>query len=529
MYLPLSQNKLKKALSSYKGDWTKVEFATHNKGGHVGFTDTNDRVSLNLDTCPHAFLEHLLKYGALTESARARIISETGIGGEQIGFDRVLTSPLDLYNMIATLGTKTRNAEMWMCGHWYPITLYAEYTVDDDPYGRHLKQCAIRATLSFCGQEYYENWTVTELDFRDSEGMLEWSGEDLFQRFGLRRLQSDVQAFDQRVDRALRLSEETGMVVDCIGLATMFATVHYAQRRGNLEFGTEETPKKVIIDRTLETDTRSISVRKDQKRIPDRLPVVRVFHLEMKRWGYVDELELLPHVFDTNAMSKLVISPAMEKVLKQLFHVHAHDLFGDVLKEKHGGLIMLANGSSGVGKTLTAEIFAEVSGRPLYVLEMVELGADVKGIEEALQRVFTRVTRWNAVLLMDECDVFLSTRGTDLIQNILVGIFLRLMDYYKGLLFLTSNRAEVIDKAFKSRITLQLDYPELDAKARYAIWRIMFTEAHMSVPKQPTLDKLAQHVLNGRQIRNLVRLMRAMHGTTITYAQMESIIAFACH
>ena len=51
------------------------------------------------------------------------------------------------------------------------------------------------------------------------------------------------------------------------------------------------------------------------------------------------------------------------------------------------------------------------------------------------------VARWEAVLLLDEADVFLEARSThDLERNKLVSIFLRVLEYYEGILFLTTNR-----------------------------------------------------------------------------------------
>lgn len=48
---------------------------------------------------------------------------------------------------------------------------------------------------------------------------------------------------------------------------------------------------------------------------------------------------------------------------------------------------------------------------------------------------------WGAVLLLDEADVYLERRSiNDLMRNSLVSIFLRLLEYFQGILFLTTNR-----------------------------------------------------------------------------------------
>jgi AAA+ superfamily predicted ATPase len=100
------------------------------------------------------------------------------------------------------------------------------------------------------------------------------------------------------------------------------------------------------------------------------------------------------------------------------------------------------------------------------------------------------------------------------------------MDYYKGLLFLTTNRPEVIDPAFKSRITIQLDYKALDRDVRREVWESMTDYAGIKVVGG--LDGVPDMDLNGRQIRNMVRLTKVLHGGETTNAQIKEVCGFAC-
>jgi hypothetical protein len=60
-------------------------------------------------------------------------------------------------------------------------------------------------------------------------------------------------------------------------------------------------------------------------------------------------------------------------------------------------------------------------------------------------------------MLLDEADVFLAKRNRDDYQrNSIVSVFLRMLKYYTGLLFLTSNHVGTFDEAFKSRIHISL-------------------------------------------------------------------------
>ncbi|KAF2845603.1 hypothetical protein T440DRAFT_407597, partial [Plenodomus tracheiphilus IPT5] len=81
---------------------------------------------------------------------------------------------------------------------------------------------------------------------------------------------------------------------------------------------------------------------------------------------------------------------------------------------------------------------------------------------------------WGCVLLLDKVtDVFLAERDSKrLKRNALVSVFLRLLEYYAGLLILTTNRARTFDEAFRSRIHISLYYPWLDQDTIAKIWKI---------------------------------------------------------
>lgn len=60
-----------------------------------------------------------------------------------------------------------------------------------------------------------------------------------------------------------------------------------------------------------------------------------------------------------------------------------------------------------------------------------ELGISVEKLEAQLPLIFQRADKWNAVLLLDEADVFLEQRSLyNVYRNTLVSIFLRELKYY---------------------------------------------------------------------------------------------------
>ncbi|KAG2041146.1 hypothetical protein BDR03DRAFT_39278, partial [Suillus americanus] len=88
--------------------------------------------------------------------------------------------------------------------------------------------------------------------------------------------------------------------------------------------------------------------------------------------------------------------------------------------------IALLHGPPGTGKTLTAEAVAEHLKRPLYVLSSLELSTTPATLEKKLGDVLRLATTWDAVVLIDEADVFLEQRSLhELERNALVSVALR--------------------------------------------------------------------------------------------------------
>jgi SpoVK/Ycf46/Vps4 family AAA+-type ATPase len=84
------------------------------------------------------------------------------------------------------------------------------------------------------------------------------------------------------------------------------------------------------------------------------------------------------------------------------------------------------------------------------------------------------------------------------------------LEYYEGIMFLTTNRVDSFDPAFKSRIHLSMKYPPLCREFRRELWS-GFIETGVSDDVDPSaldsrfLNEMAEHEFNGRQIRNVVR------------------------
>jgi SpoVK/Ycf46/Vps4 family AAA+-type ATPase len=166
-----------------------------------------------------------------------------------------------------------------------------------------------------------------------------------------------------------------------------------------------------------------------------------------------------------------------------------------------------------VGKTLTAETVSEHLRRPLYKLGAGDLGTTARGVEDNLERALQLCGHFGAVLLLDEADVFMEARtSNDLERNELVSVFLRLLEYYKGIMILTTNRMHSIDTAFESRIDITLSYSSLKEVDRQQVWRnfLATIDAQDVDVGEEEVKELAKLNFNGRQIKSAIKTAKIL-------------------
>jgi hypothetical protein len=234
----------------------------------------------------------------------------------------------------------------------------------------------------------------------------------------------------------------------------------------------------------------------------------RGYSLSLKKWldFYVEQVKEI--TWNTNAFDKLVLPDDQKELILAFSESQLEgSSFDDVISGKGKGIICLLSGPPGVGKTLTAEAVAENLRVPLHTLSSGDLGSGPWEVERELQSILELVARWNAILLLDECDVFLEARAThDLERNKVVSIFLRTLEYYEGIMFMTTNRVDNIDAAFQSRIHVSLEYPDLTSASRRAIWKNFLRGATIkSGITDAEIEQLSELKLNGRQIKNILK------------------------
>ncbi|KAE9374916.1 P-loop containing nucleoside triphosphate hydrolase protein [Stipitochalara longipes BDJ] len=261
------------------------------------------------------------------------------------------------------------------------------------------------------------------------------------------------------------------------------------------------------------------------------------FNMNKKEWDNLDVSRIADVHWNTAAFDSLVVDKETKELISALVtnQIDA-EKSTDLMSGKGNGLFILLHGGPGTGKTLTAESVAEYSKKPLYRVTCGDIGTKAEEVEKYLEVVMLLGKTWGCVVLLDEADVFLEQRKIfDLARNALVSVFLRVLEYYDGILILTSNRVGLFDEAFKSRIQLTLRYKNLEEPQRLQVWEnfIARLESFQSLSESLTiqskqnthggidmginskelrkmLPQLAVAKLNGREIRNAVSTARQL-------------------
>jgi hypothetical protein len=247
-------------------------------------------------------------------------------------------------------------------------------------------------------------------------------------------------------------------------------------------------------------------------------PRIQGFNMQDKTWVSLLTAGIEPVVWDKAAFENLAIEKDTKELIQALIRNKIKsDQSIDFVKGKGTGLIVLLHGGPGTGKTLTAETVAEIAEKPLYRITCGAMGTTATEVEKNLESVFHLGRRWGCVVLLDEADVFLEQRSlSDLARNALVSVFLRVIEYFDGIMILTSNRVATFDEAFKSRIQLALHYQALDEGQRRQVWQ-SFVRNLESVDEPVAIDdiksrivELSKYSMNGRQIRNVINTARQL-------------------
>ncbi|KAL9606341.1 MAG: hypothetical protein Q9179_000467 [Wetmoreana sp. 5 TL-2023] len=255
------------------------------------------------------------------------------------------------------------------------------------------------------------------------------------------------------------------------------------------------------------------------------------FVLRSRRWHFLNIDNIRPLERHSDGFESLILPPGVARLVESLVETHdpqnmpsftgidcGQEHQADLVRGKGKGLIILLHGAPGVGKTSTAECVADYTRRPLFPITCGDIGETSKEVEYNLEQNFSLAHRWGCVLLLDEADVFLQARDREnMRRNSVVSVFLRVLEYYSGILFLTTNKVGHFDEAFKSRIHVSLYYPALDKRSTLKVWnmnleRLAKSKKALQVESKEIYEYAKGHykerykkgrtTWNGRQIKN---------------------------
>ncbi|MES2383472.1 MAG: AAA family ATPase [Pseudomonadota bacterium] len=241
----------------------------------------------------------------------------------------------------------------------------------------------------------------------------------------------------------------------------------------------------------------------------ERVPLhcyLHLFHLDWHRNLWVHVQNVREYRYKPELRDKLVL-PQAHRDLIDILTADRNFLMEDIVEGKSGGTTILCKGAPGLGKTLTAEVYAEVVGKPLYRVHSGQLGVTASSVEANLSTILQRAARWDSVLLLDEADVYIRRRDNDLQHNAIVAEFLRTLEYFNGLLFMTTNRVADIDDAILSRCIAIIQFETPTREQARQLWKSLAQQFHTELPDE-LMERLtvSYAAASGRDIKELLKL-----------------------
>ena len=211
----------------------------------------------------------------------------------------------------------------------------------------------------------------------------------------------------------------------------------------------------------------------------------------------------------------LVLSKSVNQELQQLVarcrsREHLDDSLGITIKARYQqGVRCLMVGPSGTGKTLVASWLATRLGLPLYCVDLASVVSKYIGeTEKNLASLLARAEHSEIVLLFDEADSLFGKRtdikdSNDRFANSQTNYLLQRIEFYRGIVLLTSNSRERFDSAFTRRLDKIIEFPLPAPVERRALWQTHLGSTHQLSTKQINQLSVGSDLAGGH-IRNAV-------------------------
>jgi len=215
-------------------------------------------------------------------------------------------------------------------------------------------------------------------------------------------------------------------------------------------------------------------------------------------------------------MEDLILSEREKQLLREIaIHVaQRHKVYEEWgfegVSSRGLGISALFSGASGTGKTMAAEVLANMLRMSLFRIDLSTVVSKYIGeTEKNLRRVFDAAEDGGAILFFDEADALFGKRSEvrdshDRYANIEIGYLLQRMESYQGLAILATNMKDALDPAFMRRIRFIVNMPFPDEKSREEIWRGIFPPKKTPLAlSEEDYSRLARLNITGGTIRNI--------------------------
>jgi hypothetical protein len=202
------------------------------------------------------------------------------------------------------------------------------------------------------------------------------------------------------------------------------------------------------------------------------------------------------------------------------------------IHQMNAGVRALFSGPSGTGKTLAARVLSSMLQKDLYRLDLSTVVNKYIGeTEKNLSRIFARAEELDVILLLDEGDALLTRRtevqnANDRYANLETNYLLQRLESFEGILIVTTNAGDRIDRAFQRRMDVVISFPPPDAGERWNIWQLHLPTEHRV--SDSVLAEVARRCeLTGGQIRNAIlhaSLLAITNGGVVTSSHLEAAV-----
>lgn len=187
---------------------------------------------------------------------------------------------------------------------------------------------------------------------------------------------------------------------------------------------------------------------------------------------------------------------------------------------------VLLEGASGTGKTAFCREIARRTKRPLLSVDIATLRySDYGKDEKSIRQVFEDYEDFSAIgqkpiLFLDECDTLLTSRqspdgqNSPLVNclNTVTEIFMQELEHINGIVFMTTNHVEHIDKAIARRLMFQVHIGHPEREVQVKLWRSFFpylTESEAEFAAETTNFTGGQIL----QVQKKAQLKEILHGS----------------